>query len=209
MPRPNEIGGGEPTSKNQNTYNRGTYEIDPERAMRDIYARQLNNFNTNQAPAIDELQDSLNDRSITERSQVEANRLRANTEGMNKRLMSGRDTGLLPSQVEAQSKRMDNSVAKAQGSLLTTAKRTERSNRVATRLNLMSIGEQLAANGTASMSTIMGEKNARDARNKAASSSKLTGVLAMAGTVIGGIYGGPAGAAAGGAIGGTVGSNLG
>jgi len=179
--------------------------LNPETEMAKIYQKQLANFNANQAPMIDELAASIDDTSITSRGKVESGRLEERSQGMAARLNTGRSSALLASQRDSQTKNITRASTLAEGSINTTAKRTERNNRVATRQQLMGIGEQLANNGTASMATAAKAKSERDARNDAAKKGFASQALSIVGTVAGGMIGGPVGAAAGGATGGMIG----
>lgn len=200
--RSGELGSGYGTSQ---VTNQTSGHIDPEKEMAAIYKKQLGNFKKYQEPMIDSLQDSLNDRHISERGTLEANRLEARSQGMANRLNSGRADGLLASQQANQRSSITKAASLGSASINTIAKRTERSNRISTRQQLMSIGEQLAQTGTASMSSAAAAQAQREAQNKAASSSLLSQGLSMVGTVVGGIAGGPVGASIGGAVGGYVG----
>ncbi len=179
--------------------------IDPELEMQAIYRNQLADFKNNKEPLIDELEASLDDRSISERADYEARRLEANSQSMARRLNTGRSGALLPSQRNAQRKDITRATSLGGASITTTAKRTERANRVATRQQLMGIAEQLTTTGTASMAQAAEQKRQREAQNEAARRARNSQGLAMVGTVVGGVAGGPMGAALGGAIGGYVG----
>lgn len=200
--RASELGTGNGTSEITNVT---SGPVDPTREMADAYKRQLQDFNTNKVPMIDALEASLDDRSISERGQLEANRLEGNSQAMAARLNSGRASGLLASQQANQQSNITRATSLGSASINTIAKRTERSNRISTRQQLMGISEQLTNTGTASMSQAADQQRTREAQNKAASGAALSQGLAMVGTVVGGFAGGPVGAAAGGAIGGFIG----
>ena len=200
--RANELGTGNGTSGITNVT---SGPIDPSKAMADRYKRQLQDFNENKVPMIDALEASLDDRSISERGKLEANRLEDNSQAMAARLNSGRASGLLPSQQVNQQSNITRATSLGSASINTIAKRTERSNRIATRQQLMGISEQLQNTGTASMSQAADQQRTREAQNKAASGSALSQGLGLVGTVVGGFAGGPVGAVVGGAIGGYLG----
>ena len=181
---------------------------DPDKQMAQIYKRQLESFQDNQVPMINDMEASLSDRTITERGEVEAGRMGANAHGMTTRINSGRDNQLLASQSNTQRTRVNKASALARGSTLTSSRDLQRDNDVATRRQLMGISEQLSATGTASMAQAAQAQSDRKARNEAAGKSKNAQIGGMIGMAAGAIVGGPVGASVGAAAGGYIGGQV-
>lgn len=175
-----------------------------------IYRSQLNAFNQYQKPQIKELEDSLSDTSIVDNAQKLSDNMEDKVKGTTSRTLQMNMSQLTPAQRKAMERNQGRAIALGRGGVMTQAYDMQRKTRVATRQQLLNIGEQLTNSGTASLAGAAEAKNRRDAENKAASKGFMSQALTIAGAVVGGIYGGgPAGAAAGASIGGSIGGAAG
>jgi len=180
-----------------------------ESMLSDIYKQQLNSFNQHQLPQIKALEDSLDDTNIIDRGRKAADSMDARVRGTTSRMMMSDSNALLPSQLAALDRSQGRAIAKGKGSVMTRATEAQRQKRVATRQNLMVIGEQMANTGTASIAGIAKNEQQRTAANKAANKGFMSQALGIAGAVVGGVAGGPAGASLGASIGSTAGGMFG
>ncbi|MBH0050716.1 MULTISPECIES: hypothetical protein [unclassified Pseudoalteromonas] len=179
-----------------------------EDSLEDMYRQQVLDYEQNTLPVVDDLVDESKSTSIVDTSRKLSDGLGEKTANTVDRQLGYSMSGQLASQSSAMDRTQTRGVATARSAVMTQAHEDQRVKQQAARTQLMSIGEQLQATGTASMSQAYQAKQQRDAAYKSAKGGFMTQVGAVAGGVIGGFVGGPMGAAAGASLGGAAGGAI-
>ena len=177
--------------------------------LKNMYKQQLSDFNLYQQPIIAALEDEAQTNDLTLRAEDRASGLKDRVTGVTDRNLSMSSSTLLPSQRKAMERRIDLKTKLGEGSMVTAARDSDKSRRVAARHSLMGIAEQLQNTGVANMTDVATKEYTRKRAAKNANKSLMGQALGIAGTVAGGMIGGSMGASIGGSIGTTVGMGIG